>query len=152
MVRAEPVWDPARHSGSWRAVWAYKHSRALRDRRTLALQEERARAVVAGERPAKNPRFVTTTGDGHSIDEASLARAQQLVGLKGYVTNIPASTKDPRALFVRSSPMGCATSSPVVCGCCSTRGCDGTFVQPHVSGGATHVGPRRAAMLAGKPG
>ena len=28
---------------------------------------------------------------GRSLDEASLARAQSLVGLKGYVTNIDAS-------------------------------------------------------------
>ncbi len=27
--------------------------------------------------------------DGRSLDEASLARAQSLVGLKGYVTNVP---------------------------------------------------------------
>jgi hypothetical protein len=48
-------------------------------------------AVVAGERSARNPRFVKTTGDSRSIDEASLPRAQKLVGLKGYVTNIPAA-------------------------------------------------------------
>jgi hypothetical protein len=90
-LRAEPVWDPDHHPGSWRAVWVYKHQRALRDRRTLAAQEERARAVVAGERTAKNPRFVTTTTDARRVDEASLTRAQQLAGLKGYVTNIPAA-------------------------------------------------------------
>lgn len=28
-------------------------------------------------------------GDNRSVDEASLARAQSLVGLKGYVTNVP---------------------------------------------------------------
>ena len=30
------------------------------------------------------------TSSGHVLDEASLARARRLVGLKGYVTNIPA--------------------------------------------------------------
>lgn len=88
MLPAEPVWDPT----SWQAVWAYSHTRALRDRRTLALQEERARAVAAGERSARNPRFVKTAGNSRTADEASLARAQKLVGLKGYVTNIPAAT------------------------------------------------------------
>src|SRR5699024_758873 len=47
--RAEPVWDPARHSGSWRAVWAYSRKRAVRDRKTLTLQANRAKAVMAGE-------------------------------------------------------------------------------------------------------
>ncbi|MBP2436212.1 hypothetical protein JOF34_000798 [Microbacterium amylolyticum] len=27
-VRAEPVWDPEQHPGSWRAVWAYSAKRA----------------------------------------------------------------------------------------------------------------------------
>ena len=29
--RAEPVWDPAVHPTSWRAVWAYSAKRAVRD-------------------------------------------------------------------------------------------------------------------------
>lgn len=33
---------------------------------------------------------MTTTNGSQSLDEASLARARRLVGLKGYVTNIPA--------------------------------------------------------------
>jgi hypothetical protein len=53
------------------------------------MQENRARAVVAGEKSARTPRFVTTRNGSQSLDEASLARARRLVGLKGYVTNIP---------------------------------------------------------------
>jgi hypothetical protein len=89
--RAEPVWDPEQHPGSWRAVWAYSAKRAARDRKTLALQEARARAVVDGERAARAPRFVKTSNGARSLDETALARAQRLVGLKGYVTNIPAA-------------------------------------------------------------
>ena len=89
--RAEPVWDPAVPAGSWRAVWAYSRKRAVRDGKTLTLQENRAKAVVAGEKAARTPRFVTTKNGTQTLDEASLARARRLVGLKGYVTNIPAS-------------------------------------------------------------
>ncbi|MDK3258071.1 IS1634 family transposase, partial [Blastococcus capsensis] len=89
--RAEPVWDPTQHTGSWRAVWAYSARRAARDRKTLALQEARAREVVDGERAARTPRFVKTSNGARSLDETALARAQSLVGLKGYVTNIPAN-------------------------------------------------------------
>lgn len=67
-VKAEPVWDPAAHTLSWRAVWAYSHPRAQRDRKTLGLQEERAKAVVNGEKSARTPRFVTAGKDGHSLD------------------------------------------------------------------------------------
>ena len=90
-LKAEPVWDPAAHPRSWRAVWAYSAKRAARDRKTLALQETRAREVVAGERAARTPRFVKTANGTRALDETSLARAQALVGLKGYVTNIPAT-------------------------------------------------------------
>lgn len=89
-LRAEPVWDRQQHPGSWRAVWAYSTKRAVRDTKTLTLQENRAQAVIAGEKAARTPRFVKTTGDARRLDEAALARARRLVGLKGYVTNIPA--------------------------------------------------------------
>ncbi len=89
--RAEPVWDPAVHARSWRAVWAYSTKRAVRDNKTLTLQENKAKAVIAGEKTARVPRFVKDTSSGHVLDEASLARARRLVGLKGYVTNIEAA-------------------------------------------------------------
>jgi len=63
----------------------------VRDNKTLTHQENRAKQVVAGEKTARTPRFVKNTSSGHVLDEASLARARRLVGLKGYVTNIPAN-------------------------------------------------------------
>ena len=92
LLKAEPIWDQGGNPRSWRAVWAYSHKRAMRDRRTLAAQEQRARAVVAGERSARAPRFVKTTAGARSVDEVLLERARSLVGLKGYVTNIPVAT------------------------------------------------------------
>jgi transposase len=91
-VKAEPVWDPDQHTGSWRAVWAYSAKRAVRDNKTITLQENRAKDVIAGHRTAKTTRFVKTSNGAKSLDEASLARARRLVGLKGYVTNIDATT------------------------------------------------------------
>jgi transposase len=94
-LRAEPVWGPEEHPRSWRAVWAYSAKRAARDNRTLTAQENRARAVIDGQKAARTPRFVKTTGDGHSLDQAALDRTRRLVGLKGYVTNIGASVMAP---------------------------------------------------------
>lgn len=87
--RAEPVWDPAAHPTSWRAVWAYSRKRAVRDSATLTLPEKKAKAVIAGEQSARSPRFVHVENGTRSLDEAALARARRLVGPKGYVTNIP---------------------------------------------------------------
>ena len=88
--RTEPIWDPASTPASWRAIWSYSRKRAVRDGHTLTAQENRARAIIAGEKPVKHTRFVRSTPAGRSLDEASLARARSLVGLKGYVCNIPA--------------------------------------------------------------
>ena len=85
-LRAEPIWDPVEYPGSWRAVWAYSKKRAARDTRTLTAQENRARAVVAGEKRPKGTRFVTTHKGDQVLDEASIARARSLVGLKGYTS------------------------------------------------------------------
>jgi hypothetical protein len=90
-TRVEPIWDAEDHPGAWRAVWAYSAKRARRDQKTLYAQEARAKAVINGERAAKSTRFVKTTAGGRTLDEASLARAQSLVGLKGYVTNLTAT-------------------------------------------------------------
>jgi hypothetical protein len=91
LKRAEPVWDAVTHPASWRAVWAYSTRRAVRDNKTLTAQEDRARAVVAGDKAARKPRFVKTAKTGLAIDEAALTRARRLTGLKGYVTNIGAT-------------------------------------------------------------
>ena len=90
-LRAEPVWNADQHPGAWRAIWAYSAKRARRDQKTLHAQETRARAVITGEKAAKSPRFVKTHAGDRVLDEAALARAQSLVGLKGYVTNIAAT-------------------------------------------------------------
>ena len=92
--KAEPVWAPHTHPGSWRAVWAYSKKRAARDNQTLTPQANRARAVIAGEKRPKNTRFVTVRKGDQVLDEASIARARSLVGLKGYVTNIPSHLMD----------------------------------------------------------
>ncbi|MDG4831469.1 IS1634 family transposase [Solwaraspora sp. WMMD1047] len=94
-LKAEPVWNPRTHPSSWRAVWAYSATRAARDNKTLNAQEAKARAVVAGEKTPRTPRFVTVKSDARTLDEASLARARKLVGLKGYVTNIGHQVMNP---------------------------------------------------------
>ena len=90
-IKTEPVWDPETHASSWRAVWAYSAKRAARDNKTLTAQENRAQAVINGESAARKPRFVKASTSGFTLDEAALTRARRLVGLKGYVTNIPAT-------------------------------------------------------------
>lgn len=90
--RAEPVWDPEKNTDQWRAVWQYRRKRAVRDRQTLNQQRNRALAIIEGQSRPKTARFVRTTGNTRSFDEAGYERATNLSGWKGYVSNIPAST------------------------------------------------------------
>src|SRR5665648_647393 len=50
---------------------------------TLTAQENRARAVIDGQAAARKPRFVKASTSGFTLDDAALARARRLVGLKG---------------------------------------------------------------------
>lgn len=93
--RAEPIWDAATHPKSWRAIWQYSTRRAARDNQTLNAQEAKARGVVDGGKAPKSTRFVKTTAKGRTLDVAGIERARSLVGLKGYVTNLPATVMDP---------------------------------------------------------
>lgn len=99
--RDEPVWVPTAYPKSWRAVWAYSAKRAARDNKTLTAQENRAKAVVAGEKTARAPRFVTIHKGDPVLDQDALDRARRLIGLKGYVSNIPASVM-PAAQVIAS--------------------------------------------------
>ena len=65
-------WDPTVHHKSWRAVWAYSAKRAARDGKTLTLQENRAKAVVAGEIAARTPRFVTLKNGSRAVSYTHL--------------------------------------------------------------------------------
>ena len=87
-VRDRPAWDPAKDASSWRVVWHYCAKRFTRDNQTLTAQENKARAVIDGDKTARRPRFVTGSRGDLSLDEAALNRARAAAGLKGYVTNM----------------------------------------------------------------
>jgi len=87
----EPVWEQERYPSSWRAIWQYSAKRFAHDNHTLNAQQARAQAVVDGDQAAHKPRFVKTVGTKLVLDEPTLARARKVAGLKGYVTNMPAT-------------------------------------------------------------
>jgi hypothetical protein len=59
---------------------------------------DRGVGICAGKRPLKKDRFVRTEATGTEADWSLVDRARQLAGLKGYVTNLPESTMDGRAV------------------------------------------------------
>ena len=89
--RDEPVWDPAVHTDQWRAVWQYRRKRAVKDTSTLNKQRNRALAIIEGQTRPKKARFVKEHNNQRQFDQATYDRASDLVGWKGYYTNIPAA-------------------------------------------------------------
>jgi hypothetical protein len=85
------VWKPTVHTGSWRAVWAYSTKRAVRDSKTLTLQESRPKDVVAGNRAARTPRFVKTTNGARALDEAARVPGFGTRGTHQYWTVLTAN-------------------------------------------------------------
>ncbi len=73
-----------------RVVYQYSFKREKRDNYTLNKQIEKAEKVANGTRPLKKDRFVTLAGKKPGVDWDLVERARQLLGLKGYVTNLPA--------------------------------------------------------------
>jgi transposase len=49
----------------------------------------RAEKIATGQAPLKKTRFLKVTGATKELDQATIDRARQLAGLKGYVTNLP---------------------------------------------------------------
>lgn len=69
---------------------AYSTKLAVRDAKTLTLQENRPRPSSPWRRPP-HPRFVTVKNGTPTLDEANLARARRLVGLKGTSPTSPSA-------------------------------------------------------------
>jgi hypothetical protein len=77
-----------------RVVYHYSFTRKKRDNYTLNKQIERAERIADGTKPAKKDRFVKLEDAKPGVDWALVERARRLLGLKGYVTNIPATKLD----------------------------------------------------------
>jgi hypothetical protein len=72
-----------------RIVYQYSFKRHKRDDRAINALITKAEKVASGEAPLRKARFLKVTGAARTLDEATIARARQLAGLKGYVTNLP---------------------------------------------------------------
>jgi hypothetical protein len=88
------VMGAGRAARSRRVVYHYSFARHKRDDRAINAMVDRAEKVAAGTRPLKKDRFVRIDAAGKGVDWGLVERARQLAGLKGYVTNLPATTLD----------------------------------------------------------
>ena len=80
--------------------YQYKADRARRTLRGIDEQVAKAARAVADLAPVKRNRFIRLDGAAKSVNRELEAKARDLAGLKGYVTNLaacPDGTRSPRS-------------------------------------------------------
>jgi hypothetical protein len=84
---------------SRRVVYQWKFKREQHDNKAINAMIERAERIADGRAPLKKARFLKITDATKELDQATIDRARQLAGLKGYVTNLPTTTMDGAAVI-----------------------------------------------------
>jgi len=77
---------------SYDVICAYSQKRATKDKHELDKQLARANELIARKEPGKRAKFIKKSPDNNGaffLDEELKKKAEQLLGIKGYVTNIP---------------------------------------------------------------
>jgi hypothetical protein len=77
-----------------RVIYQWKFKRQKHDDRTINLMITKAEKIAAGTTALRKARFLKVTGATKELDQATIDRARQLAGLKGYVTNLPIEAMD----------------------------------------------------------
>jgi hypothetical protein len=77
--------------------WSFKSSKG--DDKAINAQIARAEEVAAGKAPLARTRFLKVTGATKELDQATIDRARQLAGLKGYVTNLDPAVMNGAAVI-----------------------------------------------------
>lgn len=72
-----------------RIVYQWSFKRNKHDDKAINAMIERAERIASGQSSMRNARFLKVTGATKELNQATIERARQLAGLKGYVTNLP---------------------------------------------------------------
>jgi transposase len=71
-----------------RIIYQYKEKRAALDIRNIQKQIAKAQKVISGQSPVKKTKFLSTQTKDKKLNQALVAKAYALAGVKGYVTNL----------------------------------------------------------------
>ncbi|WP_146844085.1 IS1634 family transposase, partial [Cellulomonas composti] len=77
-----------------RVVYQWKFAREKHDNKAINAMITRAQKIAQGRAPLKKARFLKITDAVTELDQATIDRARQLAGLKGYVTNLTSAAMD----------------------------------------------------------
>jgi Transposase DDE domain len=87
------------HERARRVVYQWSFKSSKRDDKAINAQIARAEKVAAGKAPLARTRFLKVTGATKELDQATIDRARQLAGLKGYVTNLDPAVMNGAAVI-----------------------------------------------------
>lgn len=82
-----------------RIVYQWRFKRHKHDDRAINAMIERAEKIASGQSQLRKARFLKVSGATKELDQATIARARQLAGLKGYVTNLSVTTMPGQAVI-----------------------------------------------------
>jgi hypothetical protein len=71
-----------------RVIYQYREKRAALDKRNIQKQIARAEKIVNGTTVATKAKFLTVKTKDKCLNQALIAKANALAGIKGYVTNL----------------------------------------------------------------
>ncbi len=72
-----------------RIIYQYREKRAALDRRNIEKQIEKAKKIIDGTASTKKAKFLSVTTKNKQLNQDLIDKAKALVGIKGYVTNLP---------------------------------------------------------------
>jgi hypothetical protein len=88
-----------KHKRKRRVVYQWSFKRSKRDEKAINAQIARAEKVAEGKAPLARTRFLKVTDATKELDQATIDRARQLAGLKGYVSNLDPAVMDGAAVI-----------------------------------------------------
>jgi hypothetical protein len=88
-----------KHERARRVVYQWSFARSKRDDKAINAQIARAEKIAAGKAPLARTRFLKVTGASKELNQATIDRARQLAGLKGYLTNLHPTVMDGAAVI-----------------------------------------------------
>jgi len=68
---------------------SFSQKRFRKDKNDMEKQVTRAQKLVSSREPGRRAKFVSTKGTSYVLNASLIAKAEKLLGIKGYVTNIP---------------------------------------------------------------
>ena len=99
ILESTRVMGTGKNARERRIVYQWSFKRSKRDDRNINAMIAKAEKIATGAAPMRRTRFLKVTGATKELDQATIDRARQLAGLKGYVTNLPRKTMPGQAVI-----------------------------------------------------